>query len=735
MEENNKILESDEEFKKYNAILDSPFEKGTTVEYNGKNKKYEGFVVDRLYEGRGILHESGQMIYSGFFKRGRFEGFGRKYRENKLIYEGYFHDGRYHGIGIIYINGEKVSKRMYKSGEPSSEGYGVLYDGNKETYSGILKYGKPKEGKGLTIYDEKGNKIYKGDFLDFKYHGEGTLYFEKSNDKYFCGNFDNGNYIKGQLYDLEGKITYEGNFINNIPVEGKNIKLYTLYKSLKYEGDISNCKYNGNGRLYKYEKLFYEGQFKDGAFNGLGKIYKIFNMNYLYYQGNFVNNEIIGNGIKYYKNGKKYIEGDFEFKNKNKDFDFYFEKTYAKGILYDYDGNILCETEIINFIPKEGKNIKLYANDEYLLYEGDIYDYKYQGKAKLYEEDTKYGSYVQDRYRLKYEGEFNQNVFEGHGKLYRKFYDYLYYEGYFVKGEIFGKGIRFYKSGKKKIEGVFEENNISKGKYYDPNGKVIYEGEIINDLFYKSDYIELYNDNGILLYKNKIEKIENREDFYNNFSLLKDVFLCRENTLNNYYIDLKLDKPSTKISFIAENYAGKTSLVRRFKNNEFLEGQINTIFTPDFEKYDYIYNNINYKLTINNLHGMEKFHFIKIQYLKSSNIIIYVIDVSELGNNINETYLNDLFENSTKDYKFIYLVLTKIDICKNDIEPYRKQAQKLIVDGMIFRYFEVSSKTGEGIESFVNCLKFDIDLSLKLDIKIKDKNHLKKKKSNKCLIS
>ena len=79
-----------------------------------------------------------------------------------------------------------------------------------------------------------------------------------------------------------------------------------------------------------------------------------------------------------------------------------------------------------------------------------------------------------------------------------------------------------------------------------------------------------------------------------------------------------------------------------------------------------------------------------------------MLDVSELNNNINEIYLNELYENTTKYYKFIYLVLTKIDICKNDIESYRKHAQKLIMDRIIFRYFEVSSKTGEGIESFVN---------------------------------
>ena len=146
-------------------------------------------------------------------------------------------------------------------------------------------------------------------------------------------------------------------------MEGKNIKIYDLYKDLKYFGDISNCKYNGEGKLYNEKKLFYDGKFKDGNFNGFGKLYRKEN---LYYAGIFINNEIIGKGIKFFKNKHKHIEGNFIFKNKNDKFDFVFSEKYAKGILYDYDGKKLCETEIIDFIPKNGKKIKLYSDEEFL---------------------------------------------------------------------------------------------------------------------------------------------------------------------------------------------------------------------------------------------------------------------------------------------------------------------------------------------------------------------------------
>ena len=523
-------------------------------------------------------------------------------------------------------------------------------------------------------------------------------------------------------------MTYDGAFINNIPVEGKNIKIYELrYNSLVYEGDIINCKYNGKGKLYKHGYLFYDGEFKDGIFNGKGKLYKehynnvliydgefkdgifngfgkIYNEEYLYYEGNFVNNEIIGKGIKYYKNGKKHIEGDFIFKNKNEKIDFEFSKKYAKGILYDLNGDKLCETKIIDFIPK------VYHNDKYLLYEGDFLDYKYHGIGKLYAEDLQYISNVENNFVLIYEGGFNKNLYEGYGKLYKKFYEKLYYEGNFINGKIKGKGIRYYKNGSKKLEGIFEDNNIFEGNYYNPEGKIIWKGKIVNDIFCDTNYIELYNDNGFLLYKNKIKIDNNINEIYNNLELFKDIIFCREKTLSSIFNPKKIYKKKeyiTKISFISEGYAGMTSLVKRFTDNEFLNLDPPPRFGFDFKKYQYNYENIVCKMNIWILHGNKRYYNINTSCLKNSNIIVYVIDISLNDSNINELFINDLFVNCKNSLKYIYLVLTKIDICEKDLNQFRKIAQKLIIDGIIYRYFEVSSKTGEGIESFRKCLKYD----------------------------
>ena len=51
---------------------------------------------------------------------------------------------------------------------------------------------------------------------------------------FFDGYFDMGLYIHGTLYDPEGNKIYEGQFMNNIPKESKNIHLYEIEGNLKY---------------------------------------------------------------------------------------------------------------------------------------------------------------------------------------------------------------------------------------------------------------------------------------------------------------------------------------------------------------------------------------------------------------------------------------------------------------------------------------------------------------------
>ena len=88
--------------------------------------------------------------------------------------------------------------------------------------------------------------------------------------------------------------------------------------------------------------------------------------------------------------------------------------------------------------------------------------------------------------KMKYEGEFKNEEFNGYGKLYSLDKEDNKQDNYFKYNTLFGKGKKYYKNGKKKIEGVFTNFNSFKGIYYDPNEVPIFEGEINNDILFKN---------------------------------------------------------------------------------------------------------------------------------------------------------------------------------------------------------------------------------------------------------
>ena len=573
--------------------------------------------------------------------------------------------------GITFYYDNNIKKYFGNVVNNLYEGRGILYNESGDiVYDGFFKKGK-YEGFG-KLYDEKLLK-YEGFFLKDEYEGKGNLYYNDSNKIYFEGIFKEGKIVKGKLYDLGGNPVYQGSFKEERPIKGNKIKFYDINKNLIYHGD-----------------------FKDGKYHGFGEIYK---RNILYYRGNFENDEIKGKGIKYYTNGNKHIEGYFEIKNLLSEFNVYnFKENYAKGILYDYNGNYILETEFHDFIPKKGINKILFISKRNLLFDDEIYNNKYNGYGKLYE---------------------------------RNILDYiLKYEGNFLNGEIYGKGVKFYKNGQKKFEGFFELNNKFNGIYFSPKGNTIYKGEIINDFFYDSEILEIYTIDGDLLYKGKINNNDKKAD---NYQILKDVILCRNNIKNNYSIDMNLNSTFGQISFISSNHSGRTAIIKRLIENKFyteLNSQLESFYF-----YKYIYNSVEYFLKIFNLsraHHQSK-NLYKM-YIKDDNITLYVVDLSQHYDDwskIDEEIITYIHENKEKNEKLIYLIIDKIDINKekkSKLESTRNLAKKLILDGLIYRYFELSAKTKEGFDEFENCLKFDLDLFLKLD----QKNKIKTLEENKA---
>ena len=58
----------------------------------------------------------------------------------------------------------------------------------------------------------------------------------------------------------------------------------------------------------------------------------------------------------------------------------------------------------------------------------------------------------------------------------------IFYDGTFKDNDLYDKNFIYYINNSKKIEGIFDTLNKCEGKYYNPQGKKIYEGLIINEM-------------------------------------------------------------------------------------------------------------------------------------------------------------------------------------------------------------------------------------------------------------
>ena len=175
--------------------------------------------------------------------------------------------------------------------------------------------------------------------------------------------------------------------------------IYPIIESLK-----KDLKYD---KKY-YKKDIYEGEYKNDFREGYGK--------YIwedgeYYIGEWLNGNMHGKGIKYYKNGNIKYEGDFinsNFEGKGKyiwENDEYYigewlnGKRNGKGIIYYKNGNIKYEGDYIND-KREGKGKYIYENGEY--YIGEWLNNNKHGKGILYYKNS----------NIKYVGDFINDKFE-----------------------------------------------------------------------------------------------------------------------------------------------------------------------------------------------------------------------------------------------------------------------------------------------------------------------------------
>ena len=502
------------------------------VLFKKNNKiKYIGDFAEDLYEGNGKLIEENGDYYIGQFTLGYKFGEGKIFnKNNELIYEGSFAYDEYSDFGKMIINKNTYYIGNFQSGKKEGKGLiyrndAILFEGefkdnnfvkgkkflsNGHYYIGQFKNYK-MEGKGV-IFNKNNLKVYEGEFLNDQKSGNGILFFDGG---YYEGQFkENEMDGKGLFRDYEGNIIIEGFFVKG-QKEGKgtiNTKEYT------YIGEFKNDVFHGKGTLILENGEKYEGEFKNGLKDGKGKLTRDDEI----YEGFFKNDEKHGEGIIYDRDKNdpiykgNFANGVFEGKGKFKlyedeDSDYYegeFKegKIHGEGIIYDKNHNIIYDGHFVDN-EKEGDNEKQILEDGGY-YLGQFKKGKYNGKGVIYDENDE----------IIYDGDFVNDKKEGFGILYTVYEGKeCYYKGQFKNDKYNGKGeIYLIKGDQKVLEGNYINGKLN-GK-----AKVYLEYGVIKEVEFKNDKtigeaITYIKDNGILKLAENLNQIINDKEKCNIF--------------------------------------------------------------------------------------------------------------------------------------------------------------------------------------------------------------------------
>ena len=373
-----------------------------------EGKFFKGDWKDNYYHGKGILRTGyGEEVYSGHFAKGLFHGMGTFKKENGDRYQGSWERGKPHGhMKIEWVETENTFSGMMRSGLYHGKGK-MTFGGGLGYYDGEWERNRP-HGQGARVYSN--GTRYVGTFSDGEVHGEGIMFYV--NGDQYIGAFHRGHLSgRGVMKYLRGD-TYDGKFLNGFPYgEGK----YTYADGSYYEGEYKSKKV--------LKATLDEVPICNGKRNGFGL--RVFT-NGARYLGSWVDDIMHGHGVLTQADGGKY-EGQFFNGYRQgpgrEQYGNVLGISYLCPMGYRHQGKGYC-VYLGNFKRDQWHGQGTYECQDGRKYEGEFKASKKHGKGR--QEYLRIGDAGDpDRqciggrgsmYRFKfYEGEWQENVREGHG--------------------------------------------------------------------------------------------------------------------------------------------------------------------------------------------------------------------------------------------------------------------------------------------------------------------------------
>ena len=158
-----------------------------------------------------------------------------------------------------------------------------------------------------------------------------------------------------------------------------------------------------------------------------------------------------------------------------------------------------------------------------------------------------------------------------------------------------------------------------------------------------------------------------------------------------------------KIMLIGESKIGKTSLISRYCNNEFLGGVYLSTIGIDFQIKHLVLNKKNIRLQIWDTAGQERYRNIAKNYFQSSDGFVIVYDISNTESFEKLDYWIEQIKSNSQEYTKMILFGNKCDIIED--RKIKKEEGEEYAKNNNINFFEVSAKEGtnvnEAFESFV----------------------------------
>jgi len=150
-----------------------------------------------------------------------------------------------------------------------------------------------------------------------------------------------------------------------------------------------------------------------------------------------------------------------------------------------------------------------------------------------------------------------------------------------------------------------------------------------------------------------------------------------------------------KTLIVGNSGVGKTALLKRFSENEFVENHMTTVGV-DFVVKSLTVNNIVANLQIWDTAGQERFHTITTAYIRGAEALLLVFDVTDIDSfNQCERWLQEIRQLASEHVQ-VLLVANKIDLENRVVS--KEQATKLATS-MGIPLLETSAKTSVNVEA------------------------------------